>query len=62
MVMTTRNTIFKQSKFEIDTDNPVPIHFERTHTGFTGELRFVDEDLMEDALDYIGIKLVDVVY
>lgn len=40
----------------------MPINLERTHTGFTGELRFVDEDLMEDALDYIGIKLEDEVY
>ena len=53
------NIQFEQSEYEIDTDDPVTMNFAISHTGFGGQLRFVDEELLTetDVLDFISIEI-----
>ena len=56
-------TRYEQNVFHIDTDKPDFIDIKLTHSGFTGQLRFKDEALIESgALDQIVFNIEGVNY
>lgn len=48
----------EQQTFKLDTSKPLEeLVINTTHMAFQGQLRFFDEDLLEDALDAVAFRL-----